>query len=212
MIQLLKPYTEQQRIDFVFTYGHKQNKAIAYGLKAIYALEVYEQLDTSTGEDIIKDLREDPAYILEQLNTAKIAKYAEIEQARAYKIEGSGSTITINMPAVLRKGTEVKQVTSYKLLVSTTSGPLDTVLTTLKDAPAALLTDVLVDADGYTIVGLSQEVEYQGQKATQVYMIWLMYFMQKIAVTEYVRQLNDAILAAETIEAVDAITYDFSQF
>ena len=128
------------------------------------------------------------------------------------KLEGTGSTITINLPAMLKKGTEVKQVENYKLLVSTTSGPLDTVLGTLKDAPIQLLTDVLVDAEGYTVMGLANEIEYMGQKATQIYFIWLSYFMAKIQVTEYVRQLNDSILAASTMEELEAITYDFSRF
>lgn len=210
--KLNKPYTEEQRLNFIFINSHKNSLSIEEGKQALYALEVYEKLDTSQEIDQVLDLRQDPEYLLEQLNKAKLQKYADIEKARLNKLEGTGSTITINLPAMLKKGTEVKQVENYKLLVSTTSGPLDTVLGTLKDAPVQLLTDVLVDAEGYTVVGLANEVEYMGQKATQIYFIWLSYFMAKIQVTEYVRQLNDAILAASNMEELETITYDFSGF
>lgn len=206
--KLLYPYTRMAYAVFSNEASLKGQRIEVVDKYAAFALYDYEVLQ---GERVV-NVSETEEYKTQKLNEAKLQKYRDIEEARLNKIEGKGSTITINMPAVLKKGNEVKQVENYKLLVNTTNGSLDTVLSALKDIPVALLTDVLVDYQGWTVVGLANKVQYQGEEAPQIYLIWLSAFMAKAAITEYVRQLNDAILAATSIEEVNAIVFDFEQF
>ena len=122
------------------------------------------------------------------------------------------STITINLPASLKKNDEIKNVTSYKLLTNKSGGNILQVLQLLNALPAAMLTDSLVTDDGYTIVGLSSQVTVSGLTGTQAYLILLTAIQVQGAITLYLRDVKEKILACSTIDELNAISIGFDEF
>lgn len=151
-------------------------------------------------------------YKANQLVKAKEQKINELLSALNEKANSLMSTITINLPATLKKGEEVKNVTSYKLLTNTSGGNILQALQILDRMPPALLTDKLVTDDGYTIVGLSQEITFSGITEKQIYLILITAVRVQGQVTEYFRDTKKSILNCGSIENLNAIEISFEEF
>jgi len=160
----------------------------------------------------LTDISETPEYIAEQLIIKKTEKINELLTKSLAKKDDLTSTITINLPASLKKNDEIKNVTSYKLLTNTSGGNILQVLQLLNALPAAMLTDSLVTDDGYTIVGLSSQVTVSGLTGTQAYLILLTAIQVQGAITLYLRDVKEKILACSTIDELNAISIGFDEF
>lgn len=197
----------------------KENKLLSWCEKPYLDYE-YVDINYSTfdpnkyevQDGVLVDISNTQDYISEQLQKAKQRKTVELTAALNEKANGLTSTLTVNLPATLKKGEETEQVSSYKLLSSTSGGSILTVLSNLKDLPAALLSDVLVTDEGYTILGLSQEVQMLGMTKTQAYFIWLTVIQVQGQITEYFRQTKQSILDCETLEVLENIEISFDEF
>ena len=174
----------------------------------IYALERYEELQ----DGVVIDLSQTPEYIAKQLETARANKLVELMQKLNDKSTNVLSTLTVNLPATLQKGEEIKQVTEYKLLIVTSGGDIRSVLSDLKDVPPALLPDTVVTADGYIIKGLNQDTTMNEMTKSQVYFIWLAIIQVQAKLTEYLRLTKEQILTCANIDELNAIIIDFEKF
>ena len=162
------------------------------------------KLDRTTGT--LVDITNTPEYKAKQLIKAKEEKTTEIKQKNKDKYSLEGQTITVELPAVLKKGEETKQVQSFKLLTVTSAGQLATVLTGYVIlAQASDIPDLLNDDNGYTIVGLNELVN--GQKFINLIFAKVTEAFAKI--TGYQRYLLSLVEKATTIEDVQGIYVDF---
>ena len=169
-----------------------------------YFSQYPEQWDIIDG--VFTDLRDTEEYKAKQLVKAKEEKATEIKQKNKDKYSLEGQTITIELPAVLKKGEETKQVQSFKLLTVTSAGQLATVLTGYVIlAQASDIPDLLNDDNGYTIVGLNELVN--GQKFINLIFAKVTEAFAKI--TNYQRYLLSLVDKATTIEEVQGIYVDF---
>lgn len=152
------------------------------------------------------DLRGTEEYKAKQLVKAKEEKTTEIKQKNKDKYSLEGQTITVELPAVLKKGEETKQVQSFKLLTVTSAGQLATVLTGYVIlAQGSNIPDLLNDDNGYTIVGLNELVN--SQKFINLIFAKVTEAFAKI--TGYQRYLLSLVEKATTIEEVQGIYVDF---
>ena len=170
----------------------------------------YSQAQNMDKWDIIDckfvDITDTPEYKAKELVRAKEAKLAEIKQKNKDKYALEGQTITVELPATLKKGEETKQVQSFKLLTVTSAGQLATVLTGYVIlAQASDIPDLLNDDNGYTIVGLNELVN--GQKFINLIFAKVTEAFAKI--TNYQRYLLSLVEKATTIEEVQGIYVDF---
>ena len=170
----------------------------------------YSQAQNMDKWDIIDckfvDITDTPEYKAKELVRAREAKLAEIKQKNKDKYSLEGQTITVELPAVLKKGEETKQVQSFKLLTVTSAGQLATVVMGYTFmAQAGDIPDLLYTDDGYAIVGLNEVVG--GQKFINLIFAKLSEAMAKI--TTYQRYLTTKLEQAKTIEEVQAIYVDF---
>ena len=162
------------------------------------------KLDRATKQ--LVDITDTEEYKAKQLIKAKEEKATEIKQKNKDKYSLEGQTITVELPAVLKKGEETKQVQSFKLLTITSAGQLATVLTGYVIlAQASDIPDLLNDDNGYTIVGLNELVN--GQKFINLIFAKVTEAFAKI--TGYQRYLLSLVDKAMTIEEVRAIYVDF---
>ena len=162
------------------------------------------KLDRATGT--LVDITSTPEYKAKQLVKAKEEKAIEIKQKNKDKYSLEGQTITVELPAVLKKGEETKQVQSFKLLTVTSAGQLATVLTGYVIlAQASDIPDLLNDDNGYTIIGLNELVN--GQKFINLIFAKVTEAFAKI--TGYQRYLLSLVEKATTIEDVQGIYVDF---
>ena len=169
-----------------------------------YFSEHPDEWDIINGE--FTDLRDTEEYKAKQLVKAKEEKATEIKQKNKDKYSLEGQTITVELPAVLKKGEETKQVQSFKLLTVTSAGQLATVLTGYVIlAQVSDIPDLLNDDNGYTIVGLNELVN--GQKFINLIFAKVTEAFAKI--TNYQRYLLSIVEKATTIEEVQAIYVDF---
>ena len=169
-----------------------------------YFSEHPDEWDIINGE--FTDLRDTEEYKAKQLVKAKEEKATEIKQKNRDKYSLEGQTITVELPAVLKKGEETKQVQSFKLLTVTSAGQLATVLTGYVIlAQASDIPDLLNDDNGYTIVGLNELVN--GQKFINLIFAKVTEAFAKI--TGYQRYLLSLVEKATTIEDVQGIYVDF---
>ena len=169
-----------------------------------YFSEHPDEWDIINGE--FTDLRDTEEYKAKQLVKAKEEKTTEIKQKNKDKYSLEGQTITVELPAVLKKGEETKQVQSFKLLTVTSAGQLATVLTGyIILAQASDIPDLLNDDNGYTIVGLNELVN--GQKFINLIFAKVTEAFAKI--TNYQRYLLSLVDKAMTIEEVQGIYVDF---
>ena len=169
-----------------------------------YFSEHPDEWDIINGE--FTDLRDTEEYKAKQLVKAKEDKTTEIKQKNKDKYSLEGQTITVELPAVLKKGEETKQVQGFKLLTVTSAGQLATVLTGYVIlAQASDIPDLLNDDNGYTIVGLNELVN--GQKFINLIFAKVTEAFAKI--TGYQRYLLGLVEKATTIEEVQAIYVDF---
>lgn len=169
-----------------------------------YFSEHPDEWDIINGE--FTDLRDTEEYKAKQLVKAKEEKATEIKQKNRDKYSLEGQTITVELPAVLKKGEETKQVQSFKLLTVTSAGQLATVLTGYVIlAQASDIPDLLNDDNGYTIVGLNELVN--GQKFINLIFAKVTEAFAKI--TGYQRYLLSLVEKATTIEEVQVIYVDF---
>ena len=169
-----------------------------------YFSEHPDEWDIINGE--FTDLRDTEEYKAKQLVKAKEEKATEIKQKNKDKYSLEGQTITVELPAVLKKGEETKQVQSFKLLTVTSAGQLATVLTGYVIlAQASNIPDLLNDDNGYTIVGLNELVN--GQKFINLIFAKVTEAFAKI--TGYQRYLLSLVEKAATIEEVQGIYVDF---
>lgn len=113
---LLKPYTELERLEFIVQYNHQQGLLIEETDKAMYALEDNEIM----GEDNIPIIN--PNYEKEVFETFKQNKLQELTNALMDKQNNTDSTLTFNIPVMLKKGEEEKYVEKFKLLTVTSAG------------------------------------------------------------------------------------------
>ena len=172
----------------------------------------YSQAQNMDKWDIIDckfvDITDTPEYKAKELVRAKEAKLAEIKQKNKDKYSLEGQTITVELPATLKKGDEVKQVQNFKLLTITSAGQLATVVMGYTFmAQAGDIPDLLYTDDGYAIVGLNEVVG--GQKFINLIFAKLSEAMSKI--TTYQRYLTAKLEQAKTIEEVQAIYVDFDK-
>ena len=170
----------------------------------------YSQAQNMDKWDIIDckfvDITDTPEYKAKELARAREAKLAEIKQKNKDKYSLEGQTITVELPATLKKGEETKQVQSFKLLTVTSAGQLATVVMGYTFmAQAGDIPDLLYTDDGYAIVGLNEVVG--GQKFINLIFAKLSEAMAKI--TTYQRYLTAKLEQAKTIEEVQAIYVDF---
>ena len=170
----------------------------------------YSQAQNMDKWDIIDckfvDITDTPEYKAKELVRAREAKLAEIKQKNKDKYSLEGQTITVELPAVLKKGEETKQVQSFKLLTVTSAGQLATVVMGYTFmAQAGDIPDLLYTDDGYAIVGLNEVVN--GQKFINLIFAKVSEAMAKI--TTYQRYLTAKLEQAKTIEEVQAIYVDF---
>ena len=169
-----------------------------------YFSEHPDEWDIINGE--FTDLRDTEEYKAKQLVKVKEEKTTEIKQKNKDKYSLEGQTITVELPAVLKKGEETKQVQSFKLLTVTSAGQLATVLTGYVIlAQASDIPDLLNDDNGYTIVGLNELVN--GQKFINLIFAKVTEAFAKI--TGYQRYLLSLVEKAATIEEVQGIYVDF---
>ena len=169
-----------------------------------YFSEHPDEWDIINGE--FTDLRDTEEYKAKQLVKVKEEKTTEIKQKNKDKYSLEGQTITVELPAVLKKGEETKQVQSFKLLTVTSAGQLATVLTGYVIlAQASDIPDLLNDDNGYTIVGLNELVN--GQKFINLIFANVTEAFAKI--TGYQRYLLSLVEKAATIEEVQGIYVDF---
>ena len=162
------------------------------------------KLDRTTKQ--LVDITDTEDYKAKQLIKAKEDKTTEIKQKNKDKYSLEGQTITVELPAVLKKGEETKQVQSFKLLTVTSAGQLATVLTGYVIlAQASDIPDLLNDDNGYTIVGLNELVN--GQKFINLIFAKVTEAFAKI--TSYQRYLLSLVEKATTIEEVQVIYVDF---
>ena len=154
-----------------------------------------------------------PDYEDEKFEEFKKSKMSELDSNLQSKSSDTKSTITINLPGtVLVKDNEEITADSFKLLTVTSGGTLQSVLADLKDMPDALLFDVLVTDDGYTVKNLKEVINYLGAEVKRIYAIWALCGLVRAQITNYYRQTKEAIAAAETYDELNAITIDFDQF
>ena len=170
----------------------------------------YSQAQNMDKWDIIDckfvDITDTPEYKAKELVRAREAKLAEIKQKNKDKYSLEGQTITVELPATLKKGEETKQVQSFKLLTVTSAGQLATVVMGYTFmAQAGDIPDLLYTDDGYAIVGLNEVVN--GQKFINLIFAKVSEAMAKI--TTYQRYLTAKLEQAKTIEEVQAIYVDF---
>ena len=162
------------------------------------------KLDSATKQ--LVDITDTEEYKAKQLIKAKEDKAIEIKQKNKDKYSLEGQTITVELPAVLKKGEETKQVQSFKLLTVTSAGQLATVLTGYVIlAQVSDIPDLLNDDNGYTIVGLNELVN--GQKFINLIFAKVTEAFAKI--TGYQRYLLGLVDKAMTIEEVQGIYVDF---
>ena len=170
----------------------------------------YSQAQNMDKWDIIDckfvDITDTPEYKAKELVRAREAKLAEIKQKNKDKYSLEGQTITVELPATLKKGEETKQVQNFKLLTVTSAGQLATVVMGYTFmAQAGDIPDLLYTDDGYAIVGLNEVVN--GQKFINLIFAKVSEAMAKI--TTYQRYLTTTLEQAKTIEEVQAIYVDF---
>ena len=164
------------------------------------------KLDRTTKQ--LVDITDTEEYKAKQLIKAKEEKTTEIKQKNKDKYSLEGQTITVELPAVLKKGEETKQVQSFKLLTVTSAGQLATVVMGYTFmAQAGDIPDLLYTDDGYAIVGLNEVVN--GQKFINLIFAKVSEAMAKI--TTYQRYLTAKLEQAKTIEEVQAIYVDFDK-
>ena len=175
-----------------------------------YVWAYYSQPQNMDKWDIIngefKDITDTPEYKAKELAKAKEEKIAEIKQKNKDKYSLENQTITVELPATLKKGEETKQVTSFKLLTMTSAGQLTTVIMgyTMM-AQVGDIPDLLNDNEGYTIVGLNELVN--GQKFINVIFAKLSEAIAKI--TNYQRYLLNLVDKATTLEDIQGIYVNF---
>lgn len=174
-------------------------------------IKIQDKYELNKNEEL-EDISQTPEYIAHQLELAKQAKIQELLQKSSQKRDNATSTITINLPATLKKGDEIKQVTSYKLLTNTSSGNILQALQLINILPPAFMTDTLVTDDGYMVVGLATEVTHSGITTTQANLILLTAIQVQGQITLYLRDTKERILACTTIEDLDDINISFDEF
>lgn len=205
---LLKPYTDKDRIDFIVKYNHNMGLPIEETDTALYALEANEIMINDTPAL-------DPEYDNKQLELKREQKLQDLTNALTDKQNNVLSTLTFNIPVTLTKGVvdtedyEEKYVESFKLLTVTSAGSLTNVLMgyTLV-ASGADIADIIVTADGYTIVGLNELVG----NTKLINLIFAECTKITANMTIYFRTVKDMILKAMSEEELDAIEIDFNVF
>lgn len=200
--KLIKPYTEQERIDFIVKYNHNMGLLIEETNNTLYALE-----DNEIMVDNIPQL--DPEFDNKQLEFKREEKLQELTNALIDKQNNVLSTLTFNIPVTLKKGEEEKYVESFKLLTVTSAGSLINVLMgyTLI-ASSTDISDIIVTADGYIIVGLNEIVE----NTKLINLIFAECTNITAQMTIYFRNIKDNILKATSIDELSNIIIDFMQF
>ena len=206
--QLIKPYTEQERLDFIVKYNHNMGLLIEETDIALYALEANEIM-----LDDVPQL--DPEFDNKQLQLKREEKLQELTNALTDKQNNVLSTLTFNMPVTLRKGIqgsedyEEKYVESFKLLTVTSAGSLTNVLMGYAlVASSADIADIIVTADGYIIVGLNELVE----NTKLINLIFAECTKITANMTIYFREIKNMILNATEVKELDDIIIDFTQF
>lgn len=151
----------------------------------------------------------DPEFGNKQLEFKRQEKLQELTNALTDKQNNVLSTLTFNIPVTLKKSDEHKYVESFKLLTVTSAGSLTNVLMgyTLV-ASSADIADIIVTADGYTIVGLNELVE----NTKLINLIFAECTKITANMTIYFRNVKDNILNAVSIDELDDIIIDFTQF
>ena len=206
--QLIKPYTEQERLDFIVKYNHNMGLLIEETDVALYALEANEIM-----LDGVPQL--DPEFDNKQLQLKREEKLQELTNALTDKQNNVLSTLTFNIPVTLRKGIqgsedyEEKYVESFKLLTVTSAGSLTNVLMGYAlVASSADIADIIVTADGYIIVGLNELVE----NTKLINLIFAECTRITANMTIYFREIKNMILNATEVKELDDIIIDFTQF
>lgn len=200
---LLKPYTELERLEFIVQYNHQQGLLIEETDKAMYALEDNEIM----GEDNIPIIN--PNYEKEVFETFKQNKLQELTNALMDKQNNTDSTLTFNIPVMLKKGEEEKYVEKFKLLTVTSAGSLTNVLMGYAlVASTTNIADIIVTDDGYTIVGLNEIVD----NTKLINLIFAECTNLTAQITIYFRNKKEEILNAKTREELENIEVDFKQF
>ncbi len=177
-----------------------------------YTWAYYSQPQNMDKWDIVEckfmDITNTENYKAKKLAEEKEMKIAEIKQKNKEKYSLENKTITVELPAILKKGEETKQVTSFNLLTMTSAGQLATVLMgNVMLAQASDIPDLLNDDNGYTIVGLNELVN--GQKFINLIFAKVTEAIAKI--TNYQRYLINLVEQAETVEQVWSIAVDFDR-
>lgn len=200
--ELIKPYTENDRVEFIVKYNHNMGLLIEETDTALYALEANEIMLDGTPQL-------DPDFDNKQLELKREEKLQELINALTDKQNNVLSTLTFNIPVTLKKGEEEKYVESFKLLTVTSAGSLTNVLMgyTLV-ASGADIADIIVTADGYTIVGLNELVE----NTKLINLIFAECTNITAQMTIYFRNVKDSILNATNIDELNNIVIDFMQF
>lgn len=151
----------------------------------------------------------DPEFGNKQLELKRQEKLQELTNALTDKQNNVLSTLTFNIPVTLKKGDEQKYVESFKLLTVTSAGSLTNVLMGYAlVASSADIADIIVTADGYTIVGLNELVE----NTKLINLIFAECTKITANMTIYFRNVKDNILNAVNMDELDDITIDFTQF
>lgn len=206
--ELLKPYTEQDRIEFIVKYNHQMGLIIQETDEAIYALESNEIM-------IDNKPQSDPDYDNKMLEQERGLKLQELTNALTDKQNNVLSTLTFNIPVTLKKGEvdtenyEEKYVENFELLTVTSAGSLTNVLMGYAlVASSADIADIIVTADGYTIVGLNELVD----NTKLINLIFAECTKITANMTIYFRNVKDSILNANNIDELNDIIIDFMQF
>lgn len=136
-------------------------------------------------------------------------KLEELNKKLTDKQKDTEATVTINLPVTLSNQDSTKQVESFKLLTVTSAGELTTLLTGyVVMANTMDIPDLLVTADGYTIVGLNSEVN--GSKL--INHIFGAYSLVVANITTYFRTLKEKIVSSSSIEELETLEIDFDKF
>ena len=154
-----------------------------------------------------------PEYKSVIFNRKRDEKLQQLQKELAEKYSSPDATFTFNLPATLKGGTiETVDVPSFTLSSYTTYGGIREALRDMKEVPEVLLSDILITSDGLTILGLNDIIDLAGTPVRRIYAIWLTMVEISARVTLYSRELEDRIYAAQTVEELDDIVIDFSQF
>lgn len=187
-------------------YEQEQGKEIVLFNGEVFTAEVGRYYIDENG---IWQKRNDAEFQNIEIEKLKTQKLAELNFALNDKQTNTEATVTLNLPVMLKKGDETKQVQSFKLLTVTSAGALATILTGYVVLASSIdISDLLVTADGYTIVGINNLVN--GTKL--INLIFAAYSTATAAITEYYRTTKDAILNAKSIKELEAIQIDLDQF